>query len=243
VNVREIGGGRTRFVWSAIPSDTGSVLDIGSGEGWVIGTLNQVPRRVGVDTDRDAIKRARERYPRCEYREIDGAALPFPERQFDVVILAEVLEHVGEENKAPVVDEALRVLKDGGRLILTVPHQGLLAFLDPLDYKRRLPRLYRAYRRLYGGQPQTREAIGHKHLSLAEVRALLGTRVRYERVLLSGWLSPLIELVETACRLLPGTGWLLRRIGELKSWESGVPAPRALASSLRLVAVKRSASG
>lgn len=49
----------------------------------------------------------------------DGRSFPFPDRSFDAVICNQVLEHVFEP--VPFVGEIARVLKDGGRLLLTVP--------------------------------------------------------------------------------------------------------------------------
>ena len=235
-----MGSTRNDFVRSAVPADATSIVDIGSGEGWTLGEFAGIARRVGVDTDTAALQRARRRYPDCDFREIDGGRLPFDDCEFDVAVLSEVLEHVGDENKQQVVDEALRVLRDGGVLIVTVPHSGILSFLDPLDFKRRLPRPYRLYRRLAGGSPQTAMEIGHKHLSVAELKALLGGRTELERVALSGWLSPLFDLAQAACSVLPFVPrravW---RLGKLKAHESGVPAPALLANHLRLVARKR----
>lgn len=46
-------------------------------------------------------------------------ALPFADETFDVVLSTQVLEHVPEPERA--LAEAVRVLKRGGRIILTVP--------------------------------------------------------------------------------------------------------------------------
>jgi hypothetical protein len=222
-----------------VPAGTASILDIGSGEGWTLGWFRGVPRRVGVDMDTAVLQRARRRYPDCDFQEIDGGRLPFEAGEFEVVILSEVLEHVGAENKQRVVDEALRVLCDGGRLIVTVPHASIFRFLDPLDYKRRFPRAYRFYRRLAGGSPQTAADIGHKHLSVAELMGLFAGRVEPERVALSGWLSPFFDLAQAVCTALPFVPQrLVWRLGSVKARESGVPAPRLLASHLRVVALK-----
>ena len=45
--------------------------------------------------------------------------LPFADQTFDVVLMAEVLEHIWNDFRA--VHEARRVLRDDGRLIVTVP--------------------------------------------------------------------------------------------------------------------------
>jgi len=49
----------------------------------------------------------------------DGAALPFPDRVFDAVVCAELLEHVYDPQR--VLAEVARVLRPGGRLLITVP--------------------------------------------------------------------------------------------------------------------------
>jgi SAM-dependent methyltransferase len=54
----------------------------------------------------------------CDYDE-DIQRLSFPDAQFDLVICLEVLEHVRDPFSAS--REIVRVLRDGGRLLLTVP--------------------------------------------------------------------------------------------------------------------------
>jgi SAM-dependent methyltransferase len=49
----------------------------------------------------------------------DAGRLPFPDNAFDVVIAAEILEHI--PNDLAVMAEATRVLRPGGTLAVTVP--------------------------------------------------------------------------------------------------------------------------
>ena len=63
----------------------------------------------------------------------DGAELPFAGSSFEAVLMAEVLEHVAEPGR--VVREAARVLKPGGRLLITVPFHNPI-HPDPLDFGR-----------------------------------------------------------------------------------------------------------
>jgi SAM-dependent methyltransferase len=50
----------------------------------------------------------------------DGFHLPFAERSFTVVVLAEVLEHL--DDPLSLLAEAARVLQPGGRVMLTTPN-------------------------------------------------------------------------------------------------------------------------
>ncbi|MGW5646692.1 methyltransferase domain-containing protein [Saccharopolyspora sp. NPDC003752] len=49
----------------------------------------------------------------------DALALPFPDEHFDCVIASEIMEHVPEDEKA--MRELVRVVKPGGRVVVTVP--------------------------------------------------------------------------------------------------------------------------
>lgn len=50
----------------------------------------------------------------------DGARLPFADAEFDVVVIADMLEHV--EADAAFLREVARVTKPGGRLVVNTPH-------------------------------------------------------------------------------------------------------------------------
>ncbi len=106
------------------PSD--QVLDLGCGAGDLINDLRATAASVvGVDVAEAALRRARARHPELAFyrTEIDGE-LPLGDNSFDVVWSSEVIEHVADT--ARWMSEARRVLRPGGRLLLTTPSHGRL---------------------------------------------------------------------------------------------------------------------
>ena len=58
--------------------------------------------------------------------------LPFPDNFFDNILCTEVLEHLKSDQKA--ISELIRVLRKGGKLIVTVPSKNFPFFYDPINY-------------------------------------------------------------------------------------------------------------
>jgi 2-polyprenyl-3-methyl-5-hydroxy-6-metoxy-1,4-benzoquinol methylase len=110
-----------------------SVLDIACGAGMLCRKIKQrLPgtKVLGVDFSEYTIDQNREQDRRLgiEYRCLDIrnslASLGGP---FDAVLMCEILEHL--EEPETVVEEAIDLLKPGGRFILTCPHND--AIPDP----------------------------------------------------------------------------------------------------------------
>lgn len=106
----------------------GAFLDVGCGVGVatiLYGRLSRSPG-VGLDAWREMLSVARyeARRHRSHARFVHGAAerLPFPHGSFDTLYLGQILEHLTDID--PVVTEADRVLKPGGRMIISVPDRG-----------------------------------------------------------------------------------------------------------------------
>jgi methionine biosynthesis protein MetW len=96
-------------------------LDVGCGDGGTSGGWlhEHAARYVGVDISESAVEMASARG--LDARLIDDAGdLPFPDGSFDLAICTEVLEHLFEPQRA--LTEIHRVLRTGGRLIVTVPN-------------------------------------------------------------------------------------------------------------------------
>lgn len=103
------------------------VLDAGCGKGHFVKELVGAGYSVvGVDVSEAALSHARKANPGCVFhqRPLDLPPWPFADESFDAVWAGEVVEHlfgIGE-----FFQEAHRVLRPNGLLILTTPYHGLL---------------------------------------------------------------------------------------------------------------------
>ena len=99
----------------------GDVLDIASGDGVLAELLSpHAQRYVCLDASQRVVAAASERlrrFPNVEVREGDMHALPFKDGSFDLVVLMHALTYA--DKPAQAVAEAARVLRKGGRLLLT----------------------------------------------------------------------------------------------------------------------------
>ncbi len=100
------------------------VLDLGCGDGAFAAALVSAGCAVTMaDVAQEALRRARGRAPAATAVGLDeGAPLPFAEDAFDVVWAGEVLEHVVDV--VGLLAEVRRVLRWGGRLVVTTPWHG-----------------------------------------------------------------------------------------------------------------------
>ena len=99
----------------------GEFLENGCGVGMYVERLRLHARRViGLEYDFERAGEAHLRSARIVCAA--GEQLPFPDGSFDAILSHEVLEHV--QNDRLAVQEMVRVLRPGGRVILFVPNRG-----------------------------------------------------------------------------------------------------------------------
>ena len=108
-----------------------ALLDIGCG--WEARLLKAVEPLIGRGEGID-FKAPAFRTEKLSIRQVTlSDALPCPDDSFDIVTMLAVLEHLSHPRE--MVGEISRVLKPGGRLILTVPSKAAKPVLEFMAYR------------------------------------------------------------------------------------------------------------
>lgn len=160
---------RERFL-ELLGNGVGQVLDIGCGPGVMTGdVLLRGWTYVGTDIAAGMIDEARRRFqddPRAQFAVGDVGRLDAPDATFDVVVAMGLVEYLSDN--AAALREMRRVLKPGGRLLMSLPNWWSPArmwdrwLLTPLA---RLSRLLK---------PRSSSAeVNHREYRPASYRALL----------------------------------------------------------------------
>lgn len=117
------------FIISKISKDVISILDVGCGNGWAAKEFLPKGKQVyslDISVTNPAI--VKKLYPNEKHFGItaDSFHLPFNDQSFDCVIASEIIEHVIDPSR--FIKELFRVVKKGGRLIITTPYKEKLIY-------------------------------------------------------------------------------------------------------------------
>lgn len=93
------------------------ILNVGAGTGGTIPYLEKFGDLRNVDISSDAIKYLKKSGYKAD--KANGTKLPYKNNEFNVVCAFDILEHV--EDDVDALREWARVLKPGGKIVLTVP--------------------------------------------------------------------------------------------------------------------------
>ena len=135
------------------------IVELGSGSGGIAQFLDHPVTGVDTAFDRTTETAA----PRL--RPVEGSALdvPLEDRSFDVVLSLEMLEHLAPPDRRTAIAEMLRLVRPGGRVIMTFPAGETARRLDR--------RLNAAWRRKYGEDHQW--ALEHIQQGVPEAREVV----------------------------------------------------------------------
>jgi SAM-dependent methyltransferase len=98
------------------------VLDLGCSSGYLLEDLrsaNPNAALIGVDLVGAGLRKAHENLPDATLLQADVCALPLEDESIDVVLSANLLEHVRDDRRA--LAEVFRILHRGARAVIVVP--------------------------------------------------------------------------------------------------------------------------
>ncbi|MGZ9811702.1 class I SAM-dependent DNA methyltransferase [Pseudoroseicyclus sp. H15] len=99
----------------------GAAIDIGCGEGRVSALLRALGYHVtALDPVERMIAAARDKGSADAYAIAPAARAPFATASFDLVLMCDVITRL--DKPAPALTEARRLMREGARLVLTLPH-------------------------------------------------------------------------------------------------------------------------
>lgn len=132
---------RYRFVLDNISEITKvtkstKMLNLGTGEGEYDQSLAQYTEMlIACDInqgDIDLAKQINKLVPNLHYDVKNALETEYEFNSFDLIVCTEVIEHVGDPEK--LILEMSRILKPGGKAVMTFPSQGFPFTYDPINY-------------------------------------------------------------------------------------------------------------
>ena len=122
--LEEINEGVLRQIPVSFSAPSPSVLDVGCGSGALSEAIKQKGYEVwGLEENEEAAGRASariDRVMRLNLHDFEAVRSAVGERRFDYLVFSDVLEHVYDPFS--VLREYLRLVKEGGRVVISVPN-------------------------------------------------------------------------------------------------------------------------
>jgi len=242
--LEELGSGQACRAAEWLPP-VDRVLELGCSTGYLTRRFaGKAKTVVGIDMNQAAVRRAASRNPAARLTSGDAEHLPFADRTFDAVVMLEVIEHTRSD--AAALAEVRRVLKPGGVLILSTPHAGLFAWLDPYNVRttiqRRVPGLARLASRLvrYPSGQMTDNMTWHRHYRVAELSRMVEKDFTIHRIYRGGsWLSPVTAAAISIVGRLWSNRTVLKWMFRVLNWDFTLPAG-PLSYNLMMMAERKS---
>lgn len=112
------------------PKKEERVLDLGCGWGTFCFAVSPLCKEVvGLDFSQNSISLCNNLLEKGDYENVkfvclDAQDTGLPSGNFDIIISADLFEHLYPETFENILDECKRLLKKGGRLVIWTPHRG-----------------------------------------------------------------------------------------------------------------------
>lgn len=107
--------------YEAMPFISGDLLELGCGEGRGIEQIAPLAKSfLGLDKIQNVISSLREKYPNYQFESSTFPPIRIPDNSFDTIVSYQVIEHI--KNDALYLKEIYRILKPGGKALITTPN-------------------------------------------------------------------------------------------------------------------------
>lgn len=106
------------WVMRFAPKNASTVMEYGCGIGRIIGRTG-APNPIGIDVSPQMLAFAREKFPKVAFLECNGNSIPLTAGRVDLAYSVLVLQHLDAADADAVVHDIARVLRVGGRALLS----------------------------------------------------------------------------------------------------------------------------
>jgi 2-polyprenyl-3-methyl-5-hydroxy-6-metoxy-1,4-benzoquinol methylase len=201
---------RKQIICSLLPEESEKLMDVGCGP--ILPSYPYAEKAKQVTCLDWKLKRIEPIPSNIKCVEGDFTKVDLPESSYDTIIASDVFEHILLEQESAFIKKCVSLLKPGGHLILSVPHKGTFAWLDPYHVKPTVHRLLwhlGLYKQLHNGSCDIRKS--HKHYTVEEItekfKPLELLQVNYWGYFFDPLMSWAIALSKGS-RRVPGYEWL-----------------------------------
>jgi 2-polyprenyl-3-methyl-5-hydroxy-6-metoxy-1,4-benzoquinol methylase len=203
-------GGRTSIIRSLLPERPARLLDVGCGP--ITADYPFADKAQSVTCIDWNLKAPNMLPANVECVNADFTAIDLAPEAYDSVIAADVFEHILLEQEPLFVSKCVAALRSGGSMVISVPHSGTFACLDPYQVKPTIQRTlsyFGLYKPVHNGCCDIRK--GHKHYSLEELASKFSP-LQVSKVVYFGYVfDPLFSwavALSRGSRRFPGISWL-----------------------------------
>ncbi len=128
------------YIISKIQNPISNILDVGSGSAWVAKYF--ISKNINVtslDISKENVLKAKNYFSNSKHSQLvsDSFHLSVKNNSYDVVIASEIIEHVIDPKE--FVKELFRVVKPGGKLIITTPYKEKLRYYLCIHCNKKTP--------------------------------------------------------------------------------------------------------